>query len=53
MAVDYGGYILLKYIEIDINYSNKSRVMDTYLDTKGDLQEQDTKGIVDLTTYNH
>jgi len=39
MAVDYGGYILLKYIEIDINYSNKSRVIDTYLDTGYNVAE--------------
>ena len=41
---------MLKYIEIDIDYSNKLRVMDTYLDTKGNLHGQDTKGIVDITS---
>jgi len=53
MTINHSGHILLKYIEIDINYSNKSRVMDTYLDTKGDLQEQDNKGIVDISSYNY
>jgi len=46
---------LLCYYYLD-NYDEmveKILFMDTYLDTKGDLQERDTKDIVDITASNH